>query len=74
LGKAEVRRLLGAPAAAADEGVIVAHPGRACQAVADHWYYRLDQSSPAPREPGAALVVEFNESDRATDAKFLMPR
>jgi hypothetical protein len=73
LGKAEVRRLLGAPTAAADEGGIVAKPGRSRQAVADHWYYRLEPSSPAPQAPGAALVVEFNASDRASDAKFLLP-
>jgi len=74
LGKAEVRRLLGAPSAAGEEGVIVAEPGRARQAVADHWYYRLDRLSAAGQEPGAALVVEFDEANRASNAKFLIPR
>ena len=54
--------------------MIVAEPGRARQEVADHWYYRLDRLSPRHHKPGAALVVEFDEKDRAAGAQFLVPR
>lgn len=74
LDKTSVRKLLGAPAAAADEGLIVAEPEPARQKLADHWYYRLDRLSTPREAPGAALVVAFDDEDRAADAKFLLPR
>ena len=74
LDKRQVRRLLGAPSAAGEMGLIVAAPPPARQAVSDRWYYRLDEMAPPPaRSPGAAFVVEFDGRDRARDAKFLLP-
>ncbi len=71
LDKRAVRKLLGAPAAAADGGTIVAEPETARQRLADHWYYRLDRQGRT--DLGAALMVAFDEHDRAADARFLLP-
>ena len=74
LRKPDVLKLLGEPSAAADGGVIVADPAPARQKLADHWYYRLDRLSAGQGDRGdSALVVEFDESDRAADAQFLVP-
>lgn len=67
LSRRSVRRLLGSPSAAGEQGLIVDSPTRARQQVADIWYYRLDRAQPAS---GAALVVEFDD-DRAREASFL---
>lgn len=72
LDKKNMRKLLGRPAAAGDGGVIVEEPAAARQELADCWYYRL-HVEPGEADAGAALVVEFDEEDRASDARFLIP-
>ncbi len=71
LGKHDVRRLLGAPSAAASGGMIVSRPEPRGQTAAGRWYYRLSQA-PRQDDPGTALVVDFDASDRAVDAAFLV--
>jgi hypothetical protein len=70
LRRHSVRRLLGAPTATGDEGVIVESPGRRQERVAEAWYYRMGDSAEVGRE-GAALVVEFDDKGRAANARFL---
>ena len=72
LDRGEVRRLLGPPAAAAEQGVIAAGPTPTHQDVAGQWYYRLEQVDP-DRQDGASLVVDFGDDDTADDARFLLP-
>jgi hypothetical protein len=40
---------------------------------ANRWYYRLDRLESAPRRQGAALAIDFEESDRVRNARFLVP-
>lgn len=73
IDKKNVRKLLGQPAAAGDDGMVFEEPAAARQELADCWYYRLNAAAPGEEDAGAALVVEFDPQDRASDARFLIP-
>lgn len=69
----DIRHLLGDPQAAADGPATYTQPGSRRRDAARRWYYRLDRLESAPHRQGAALAIDFEESDRVRDARFLVP-